>query len=844
MVEEQQLEVEVEATLEDDDSSEEEAEDDELNDRIQTNIIIDTDMDVPKKAMANMHIGSTNGANEFATPQPSSDVEMADSSLHTSQPPPADADLFVVDTVGDSNVMYKSKANGKRPIRRTPSPARSDSSEEVVVFHGRSRSAKTTDSNRASASVTRSSNGRSEPISSAPQATRPELSPPEQGRQNASNHADSSMTNAQTPATSVPERGRSSAPRPTAQTHTPHVTDKLLSALEAPTPSAPAGDSAFVAKGWAAQPPKADAEINPDAEWGPAPPGSWWKHGQSRPDLDPSPAELAELQSKPRSRPKVGFAEPSAEETIASLQAEFKATIQQKNKAKASMREQDVIKLDSKSPSSKRRGKRGRKKDNRAVREWVTEDDDDDDDGEAAAAYDDYMQNLAAQLGSEDGASGLAGIGHVPSLSGPSLVVDGEEIDEDEVLKGHIDLMGAEDDDESDSDSFSAPIGQDLSELSSSDLEDELDYTEEQQWEDEEDIRQRRRDQMTDEQLARLFAKQQEFGYDGDDLILDNGEYLSHSDVDGVGDVETARKGLANISNFSYGRSRNKRRSGDGFFPSASVLADTVDQYGDEGFDIMDLDRPSLRPTKRGRKGGLPPAMEALSDEDIKDTLRDQWSNDRDKKRLKKAEREELRMQGLLGRSGKFGKVDLSVKYIGGITIGQVHSELRIFLLDDGQRSRPFPPMAKDDRKAVHDIANSLNMKSKSVGTGKQRFLTVYKTNNTPFKEERIDLALSMSAKGLLARENRLNRKLGKKSLKGMGGKSKIGGGPGGATSGASVRHGDIVGAGAAELGKENFGYKLMMKQGWSKGQALGKEGEGRLAPVEQMVRVGKAGLG
>ena len=58
------------------------------------------------------------------------------------------------------------------------------------------------------------------------------------------------------------------------------------------------------------------------------------------------------------------------------------------------------------------------------------------------------------------------------------------------------------------------------------------------------------------------------------------------------------------------------------------------------------------------------------------------------------------------------------------------------------------------------------------------------------------------------------------------------------------MKNGEIVGAGAAEIGQDNFGHKLMEKMGWSKGMALGKEGEGRLIPVEQVVRIGTTGLG
>ena len=290
-------------------------------------------------------------------------------------------------------------------------------------------------------------------------------------------------------------------------------------------------------------------------------------------------------------------------------------------------------------------------------------------------------------------------------------------------------------------------------------------------------------------------------------------------------------------------RRRPNRTNGGPTFVDASLLADTVDQYGANGFDIMDLERPSLRQTKRGRKSRLPPELDALSDEELKENMRDAWDGDRRKKSLKKAEREELRAQGMLGAAGKSGKADLSKKYPLGMTIEQIFDELRIFMEDDGQQSRPFPPMAKKERKDLHDIANALNLESKSVGGGRDRFPVLYKTSRSFYTANTFDRAVVASSKGLLSRDGKFAKQFARKNGKAAG-KAKAGGGFGGATAGATLRNGEVVGAGAAELGKENLGHKLMEKMGWSKGMALGREGEGRLVPVEQIVRLGTAGLG
>lgn len=653
----------------------------------------------------------------------------------------------------------------------------------------------------------------------------------------------------------------------------PHVTDALLEALEAPLrqpspspsptrqASAPvdpkpsytpqASSSSSAARGWAARSSKWAAQEIPADSWTPAPAYPYWKKGKPRPDLDPSPVERLQIENTAPRQSKVMFAEPAeseraAEETIASLQEDWRQVLRDKNPVTTSA-ESDSIGSKAKSPG--RRGKRGRRKDNRFLRAVLVSDDED----ETEAAYDDYMANLAAQLDgppmSENGPE-----------AGPSLVVNGKAVKEDEVLNEDsqmsVDDKNGDDDDDSDA-SYDGPIGQDLSDLSddqalnasdldSSDLEDEIIYTEQEQWEDEEDLRQRRMDRMTDEQIARLFAKQSELGIDGDELLIDDGAF--EENVEGVGDLNEARAGLTAITNSAFGRSVNKhgmrRRKDNGVsFPDASALADTVEQYGENGFDIMDLDRPSLRSTKKGRKGKLPPELEALSDDELKESMKETWDNDRTKKAQRKAERELLRAEGLLGvKNGK--KVDLGQKYDQGMTMKQIIYEIRTFLQNDEMESRAFPPMDKRDRKALHELANVLNLKSKSIGTGHSRFPILYKTSQTPeyIDDDMFARLISKGGKrGFLKNAKAPKGGPGKKGA--AGGKVRAFGG-GASMAAASLRHGEIVGAGAAEIGKENFGHKLMEKMGWSKGMALGKDGEGIITPVEQVMRAGKAGLG
>lgn len=695
--------------------------------------------------------------------------------------------LFVVDTVGDPSLRLKSHTKVKQPTMREPSPSPSSSSEEVV-FHGRST------------------------VIDDPPVRRSTTHP----------------RKANAPVITEPP---------------PHITDDLLAALETPSIQPPPPDtsrSSFrLIKATAPQPEEA---------WSPAPEYPYWRKG-TPPDTvihAPGPAgpmlweETAEKNPVPQQERSN-----EAEQTITSLQAELRERLVAKRAVNRSEADAaDFEPLGSSASKTSRRGKRGRKKSNRLLSATVAEDKDVNSPTEAA--YDDYMANLAAQMDSDslggDNLTDLARLAQSEFLAGPSLVVDGREIGEDEVLDKHHTTEEWEDASSSDSDAIDEDL--DISNFDSSDLEDELDYTLRQQWDDEDDLRQRRLERMTDEQMARLFAKQQELGIDCNDLLIDDGGLAS--DAQEFGDLAAARAALPQLTGTPTGRSiksRTRRKNGGPTFPDATALADIVDQYGDAGFDIMDFDRPSLRPTKKGRKGQLPPELEALSDDDFKNSMFDTFEKDRAKKRERKAAREQLRTEGMLGSSGKKGKADLSIKYIEGMTMAQVRDELRIFLQDEGQHSRPFPPMDKKDRKTLHEIASAFNLKSKSVGTGKNRFPVLNKTSSTTaYSEAQFTRVMAASSRGFL-RVSGAGKGFGGK---GGGNKFKPRGGQGGGFSSAAtgLRNGEIVGAHAAEIGKDSFGHKMMEKMGWSKGMALGKDGEGMLLPVAQVMRSGKAGLG
>jgi hypothetical protein len=752
----------------------------------------------------------------------------------TSKPPtpPQEETLsFVIDTEGDPSLSRPRHANAKVTIRPS-SPTPSDSSEEVILFHGRNKPKVVDD-----------------PVLSS--------------RDTSARRVPSRASTHQKPVSQAAQK----APSPQHQAGGGHMTDALLAALGVPA------SSAVEAKGWAAKAPAWNQQLETaPTEFTPAPPGAWWRKGIPRPDLDLSPEERLALDAGKRKVSKVTFVPDAVEDNgasadIATLRAEWKQARREKRRAKQEAQaltpDDQFEAADDEEPSSgapnvlsravahdqvantNRRGKRGRKRSNRLLRNLSDEEDE--------AAYNDYMENLKAQLESDDDV-GIMGIRSAEG--GPSLVVDGRTVDENEVMdqatrdinRDELRMMDTESDSDEqiglDIDDIIDDDDDNASDFDSSDLESELAYNEKEQWEDEEDLRERRIAAMTDEQLARLWAKQEELGIIDDNLVIDDGEFIDE-DVDEFGDIDQAKAGLEDLAKSSFGRSttkRSNRNRGGMTFPSASALADTLDQYGDAGFDIMDFERPSLRP-KRGRKGKLPPELDALSDDELKDEMLGHWSNDREKKRLKKAEREELRMQGMLGAGvAKKGKSDLSQKYQQGMTVSQIHDEIRIFLQDVTKTTRAFPPMDKHDRKSLHEIASVLNLKSKSVGAGKTRAPILYKTSRTAEYTDATFYRITTAANRGFLKNSAFK---GKNPKGGAIPKMQRGGkGRGADTSSTSLKHGDVVGGGAKEIGRENFGHRLMEKMGWQSGTALGKDGSGLLTPVEQIMRTGRSGLG
>lgn len=184
--------------------------------------------------------------------------------------------------------------------------------------------------------------------------------------------------------------------------------------------------------------------------------------------------------------------------------------------------------------------------------------------------------------------------------------------------------------------------------------------------EDEEDLLQRQIDRMTDEQIARLLAKQEELGMGSNELLL----FDDAADADEEEGFALPGRRVNPFMLPSEKKPRSKRPRGE--FPAATALANAYD-----GFDVMDFERPSLKKKPKGRKGKL--ILDDVDDSELEEAMQAAWDNDRVKKKERKQEREVLRAQGLLG--SKNGKADMKQKYKEGMGMQAIKDEIKRFLM-------------------------------------------------------------------------------------------------------------------------------------------------------------------
>lgn len=117
-----------------------------------------------------------------------------------------------------------------------------------------------------------------------------------------------------------------------------------------------------------------------------------------------------------------------------------------------------------------------------------------------------------------------------------------------------------------------------------------------------------------------------------------------------------------------------KVRSSAATFPDESDVFD----YGE--FDILDRQRPSIQP--RGKTKNRHINLEPC-DLVFENSMQIAWEGDREKKKLRKQAREDLRQLGLLDKKGK---ASLKSRYSQGLSLGDVEEQLKGFLQSPQER--------------------------------------------------------------------------------------------------------------------------------------------------------------
>ncbi|KIV81901.1 hypothetical protein PV11_04050 [Exophiala sideris] len=338
---------------------------------------------------------------------------------------------------------------------------------------------------------------------------------------------------------------------------------------------------------------------------------------------------------------------------------------------------------------------------------------------------------------------------------------------------------------------------------------------------------------MTDEQIARALAKQEELGLGGDELLLFDGD-VGDRDDDIVVDEFTAGDEFISFSTKSHLSSRNKskrnRRLRDSF-PPAEAFADALEQDPYGAFDIMDFDRPSLKPKKGGRKD---PLNWGLDDEDLAEHLHSTWSKDREKKAARKRDKQEAREAAMLDSSERSHPA-------------AIKAEIRQFLVQELEVLK-LAPMDSVLRASVHRLAKALKLKSHSEGKegkGVGRFPVLTKGPHTPHYT--VDTVWEIDA---LMNTKKFFPKQAGGAYRGANaprtqGAARARRGGGGTMSGATYMNGEVVGASAPELGSDNKGRMLLEKMGWTSGMGIGAVGnKGGLDAIKHVVKTTRAGLG
>ncbi|EPX74177.1 R3H and G-patch domain-containing protein [Schizosaccharomyces octosporus yFS286] len=232
--------------------------------------------------------------------------------------------------------------------------------------------------------------------------------------------------------------------------------------------------------------------------------------------------------------------------------------------------------------------------------------------------------------------------------------------------------------------------------------------------------------------------------------------------------------------------------------------------------------------------------------------LQEQWIKDHQKKAKKRNEREEKRAQGLLGKksSKKLAKKAAASEKGSDPDSPTLSKADHAFIMDAYKRMQQLslsgvdevslPACPKYVRRLVHELANRLNLRSQSYGSGKKRYTVLSKTPRFN--------SLDINSASLTRILHRVQLSVGKRSgIPGKPGKkpnimlaSKRT-----VSSATKLYEGQVVGGDAPEITRANPGRRMLERLGWYAGKGLGHpENEGSHESLRAIVKTSRSGLG
>ncbi|GAA5843237.1 hypothetical protein JCM9279_002032 [Rhodotorula babjevae] len=365
----------------------------------------------------------------------------------------------------------------------------------------------------------------------------------------------------------------------------------------------------------------------------------------------------------------------------------------------------------------------------------------------------------------------------------------------------------------------------------------------------------------------------------GDEVMFTGNDSWADRDEDYISQVQAAVRLNADLLSTAQGgraaRRSNRRERNKLFTAISQGNFDDIDLY-DEAADLdEDLVEAMFAEQEEAGFGG-PSKKQRKQDKTFNGAfsqqLAAQWDLDRSKKASKKAKRAAERAAareadfrdtyrdkaGSYSR-GKAGAKSLARSGDDDNDAATINTRMRHFIVTDiSSTSMSLPPMAKKARIAVHLLAEVYGLKSRSMGSGKNRFPVLERTSKTTVvgvSEWRVRAIVGTAdgeheldgMDGDWAGPRGKGKYRGKvgglwKALEGATGKKSGGGGRRDQLGKNS--EGAVVGQGADKIGEDNVGFALLKKMGWTVGGQIGLSGQGLHEPVVARVKTGKSGLG